>query len=78
MEYNVITYTLKTPVIYNEGTKWEKKADTFLFCYTPLNDDEIVKVVDELNATKPTNYNNRPIDWEKIAYLGINKQPIFE
>lgn len=78
MEYNVITYTLKNPVIYNEGTKWEKKEDTFLFCYTPLNDDEIVKVVDELNATKPTNYNNRPIDWEKIAYLGINKQPVFE
>lgn len=78
MEYNVITYTTKNPVIYNEGTQWEKKEDTFLFCYTPLNDDEIVKVVDELNATKPTNYKGHHIDWEEIAYLGINKQPVFD
>ena len=78
MEYNVITYTTKNPVIYNEGTQWEKKKDTFLFCYTPLNDDEIVKVVDELNATKSTNYKGHPIDWEEIAYLGINKQPVFD
>lgn len=76
--YNTITYTLKTPKIYNEGTKWESKKDTFLFCYTPLDDDEIIKVVDELNATKPTNYNGQPIDWEKIAYLGTNKQDRFE
>ena len=76
--YNVICYVLKNPIIYNEGTKWEEKEDTFLFCYTPLDDDEIVKVVDELNATKPATYKNREIDWEKIDHLTINKQPVFD
>lgn len=77
MEYNVILYTLKNPVIYNEGTQWEKKEDTFLLCYTPYKDDEINEIVDELNASKADSVLNVPIDWDKIAYLKAHKQPRF-
>ena len=76
--YNVICYVLKNPKVYNEGTKWETKEDTFLFCYTNLEDNEIKKVVDELNTTKPATYKGELIDWNKIAYLTTNKQEVFK
>lgn len=56
----------------------EKKEDTFLLCYTPFKDDEINEIVDELNKTKAESILDTPIDWDKIAYLKVHKQPIFD
>lgn len=47
----VICYKLDTPIIYNEGTKWEKSCDTFLECYVRGDKDFAQKKCDELNAS---------------------------
>lgn len=46
----VICYKLKTPVIYNRGTKWEKQEDTFLACYGYANPEENKRLVNVLNT----------------------------
>ena len=33
MLINAICYKLKTPIVYNKGTRYEKSCDTFLACY---------------------------------------------
>lgn len=33
MLINAICYKVKTPVVYNKGTIWEKSCNTFLACY---------------------------------------------
>lgn len=46
----VICYKLKTPVVYNRGTKWEKQEDTFLACYGYANPEENKRLVNVLNT----------------------------
>lgn len=50
MMTTTICYKLNTPIIYNEGTEWEKSCDTFLECYC-VNTELAHKKVAELNAT---------------------------
>lgn len=33
MMINAICYKLKTPIVYNKGTRYEKSCNTFLACY---------------------------------------------
>ena len=49
MIVNTICYKIKTPRIYNKGTTYEKRCDTFLTCYG-YNDPEANKrYVDSIN-----------------------------
>lgn len=74
MKYNTLCYKAKTPTIYNKGTQYESKCDEFLLCYLYHKDDEAQALCDELNKTRPDNYQGIKIDWNKIDYLFINKQ----
>lgn len=53
MMMTVICYKTHEPVVYNKGTKYEKKHDTFLAYYTHKSKEEAQKEVDRLNSEKP-------------------------
>lgn len=47
-----IIYTLNEPEVWNKGTKYEVKRDTFLYrYYRNFPAEELQKEVDRLNAT---------------------------
>lgn len=45
----VICYKLKTPIVYNKGTQWEKQEDTFLACYGYSDPEENKRFIEVLN-----------------------------
>lgn len=49
----VVCYKTNTPIIYNKGTKYESKCDTFLAYYSHKNREEVEKEVERLNTEKP-------------------------
>lgn len=72
---NTICYKMKTPVVYNKGTKYERTCDTFLAYYTSQSDAEAQAEAEWLNTTKlATLRTGTPINWEKIDYFFVNKQ----
>ena len=74
-----INYKTRKPVIYNEGSEWEKSCDTFLAYYTCKSAEEAQAEVDEMNKTHPTHFSNgERIDWDKIEYLFIGEQELFD
>ena len=46
----VICYKVKNPVVYNQGTKWEKTCDTFLACYGCADVERNKAYIDLLNT----------------------------
>lgn len=44
----VINYKVNKPIVYNKGTKWEKRFDTFLYRYCE-NEDEARREVARMN-----------------------------
>jgi hypothetical protein len=48
---NVIVYKLDTPLIFNEGTEYEIKKDTFLEYVTYMSDEDAQAEADKLNKT---------------------------
>lgn len=72
---NALCYKNKIPTIYNQGTVWEKRHDTFCAMYVSNNDAEAQAIADELNKSKPATLpNGEPIDWTNVEYFFINKQ----
>ena len=44
-----VSYILKKPLVVNEGTKWEKRGDTFLLTTTfAQNETEIEEIVEKM------------------------------
>ena len=75
MTQTVICFKTRQPVIYNAGTKCEKRCDTFLAYYTYKTPIEAQKEVDELNRTKPVkDWRGLPIDWDSIDHFFVNQQ----
>lgn len=51
-EYEVrpfICYTLYTPIVYNAGTQWESKEDTFCHGYAPADKNQQDSIIEKLN-----------------------------
>lgn len=72
---NALCYKNRIPTVYNAGTKWEKKHDTFLALYVSNDDAKAQAIADELNKNKPDRLpNGQPIDWNNVEYFFINKQ----
>ena len=46
-----ICFKLNTPIIYNEGTEWEKREDTFLEKYIFGDEEFALNELNKLNAT---------------------------
>ena len=80
-----VCYKTKTPEVYNKGTQWEKKEDTFLL--TELQNttrEEAEKHIAMLNETKPmffdgTNDQEKnkyrlKLNWDEIEYLFLHEQ----
>ena len=75
MLYNALCYKNRIPTVYNAGTEWEKKCDTFLAMYVSHDNAKAQAIADELNKNKPTELpNGQPIDWNNVEYFFINKQ----
>ena len=73
-----LLYKTKEPVVYNKGTIYEKREDTFLHSYYRAQ-EEAQKYVDELNATHPDKaWNGEKIDWNTIDYFFVGEQPLFD
>ena len=70
---NSICYKTKEPVIYNEGTQWEKSCDEFLaFQCGGWTVEEAQAFCDEHNAMDgwgdlPRYYKG--VEWDEVAYL---------
>lgn len=72
-----LLYKTKEPVVYNKGTSYEKKEDTFLHSYCRTQ-EEAQKYADELNNTHPDKtWNGEKINWDKIDYFFVGEQPLF-
>lgn len=72
-----LLYKTKKPVIYNKGTIYEKREDTFLHSYYRTQ-EEAQKYVDELNTTHPDKaWNGEKINWDEIDYFFVGEQPLF-
>ena len=71
-----LCYKTKNPVIYNEGTQWESKHSTFLFCYLGNTKRETAEsICNRLNTEKPSKlWNGHIIDWDEIDYFYLNEQ----
>ena len=80
---NTICYKLKTPCIYNKGTKYESKCDTFLACYgyddDIRNDAYIAKLNMQGSAERKEFFRNHyDIKEEEVAYFYTHKQEEFD
>jgi len=74
-----ICYKTIKPVVYNEGTEYEKKNDTFLAYYTCADKEKAQYEVDTLNTTKPsTLFNGQKIDWTEIDFFFVDEQELFD
>lgn len=75
MIQTIVCYKTRQPVIYNKGTQWETRCDTFLSYYTYKSVIDAQREVDEINQTKPVNDPcGRPIDWDSIEYFFVDEQ----
>lgn len=75
----VICYKTKTPVVYNKGTKYEKRCDEFLSYYTYKTRENAEIECNELNTTKPRQlWNGKEIDWSVIDYFFVDEQEPME
>ena len=71
----VICYITKKPVVYNEGTKYEKTCNHFLWSYSYRTPEEVKAYIDELNTNKPAfDRSKRFIDWENIDHFFYSEQ----
>lgn len=78
MTIRTINYRTINDVIYNEGTKWEKRCNEFLAYITNGTIEDAQKECDKLNAERPTKmWNGKKIDWTKIAYFFADEQEDF-
>ena len=76
MKKTVICYKTLRPMIINEGTEYEKRVSTFLFCYCDTIDLERAKsICNLLNTQKPSKlWNGREINWDEIEYFFADEQ----
>ena len=74
---NAICYKLDTPIIYNEGTPYEKKCDTFLAYYGNRDYAKAQEEVDKINQGIIKTINGQPTDIEHRHYF-INIQPAID
>ena len=75
----VICYKTKVPTIYNKGTKYESRCDTFLSYYVYKTKEKAQIECDEINRTKPNKlWNGKEIDWNKIDYFYVDEQEMME
>lgn len=71
----VVCYKTKEPVIYNEGTRYEKRYDTFLAYYSYEQPSAAERAVEKLNTEHPAKlWNGEPIDWNFIDYFYVDEQ----
>ena len=68
-----LLYKTKEPVVYNKGTIYEKREDTFLHSYYRTQ-EEAQNYVDELNATHP----DRAWNGEKIRAVVLCATLVYE
>ena len=73
MMMNVICYKVKNPVIYNKGTEWEKKVDTFLKGYFCGTEKELETRVAELNAQEIKIEDGMEVDY----YFGDKQEEMY-
>jgi len=76
MIINVICYKVKSPVVYNKGTKWESSCDTFLACYGGTQ-DMVNRLNTDINAKEQFCAEHR-LDADNIDYFFINQQEEFD
>ena len=71
---NAICYKLDKPIIYNEGTQYEKKCDTFLAYYGDSDINKAQEEVDRINqGLIPILFNGQKADIEHKTYF-VNVQ----
>lgn len=44
-----VCYKLNTPIVYNAGTQWESKQDTFCQGYAPADKNQQAAIIEKLN-----------------------------
>ena len=74
MMMNAICYKVKNAIVYNKGTKYEAKHDTFLAYYTTSNDVDAQAEVDKLNSEMPMVLPNGMKAPEDVEMYFLNKQ----
>lgn len=75
MKKTIVAYKLREPKVYNKGTKYETKEDTFLAWYTEKNKEVVEKEIKKLNEEKPERQpNGKKINWDEIEYYFVDEQ----
>ena len=75
---NAICYKVDKPIIYNEGTPYERRFDTFLAYYGNRDYAKAQKEVDEINQGIITTLpNGQSTDIEHRHYY-VNIQPAID
>lgn len=78
---NTICYKLKKPVIYNQGTRYEKKKNTFLACYGYDDIEDHNARLHELNTNEKAKKEfceYYRIDINNVEYFFNNVQDEFD
>ena len=72
----VICYITRKPVVYNEGTKWEKTCNRFLWGSTYGTREEVEARIQKMNKEKPIfdDRLKRPINWDEIDHFFYSEQ----
>lgn len=72
-----ICYKAKTPIVYNEGTKYERRCDEFLAYYTGKNRVDAEKEAERLTKEKPNKWFNGCVAPE-VEYYFVVDQDMFQ
>lgn len=71
-----ICYKRKTPVVYNEGTQYERRNDEFLAYYTGKNKEDAEREAERLTKEKPERWFNGTLAPE-VEYYFVVEQEMF-
>lgn len=76
MLVNAICYKVKKPVIYNEGTIWEKSCDTFLARYGGSKEatEKQIALLNSDESAKAEFCAKQRLIADEIAYFFLNVQ----
>lgn len=74
----VICYKTKKPEVYNAGTPYETREDTFLAYYTYKSKEEAQKECDDINTNKPQYlFNGQLADCDNRTYFVSEQEEMY-
>lgn len=75
MMYNVICYRTKEDVVYNKGTEYESRCNTFLYQYTSMDMDYAQTQVRKLNQMLKDGVGHFDgLDLNRIDFFYLDEQ----